>query len=108
MNMISYIFVTENWVESFVWHCRIKQQNFLQILKSQIIPESDGWKPRVMFQHDGALSHLGSGLRVRKALDDEFPNRLIGRDGPWQPWLKGIGLAIFRFVSFSIFLCKNE
>ena len=25
------------------------------------------------------------GLRVRKALDDEFPNRWIGRDGP-TPW----------------------
>ena len=55
------------------------------MLKSQIIPELHGLQPRVIFQLDGALSHLGSGLRVRKALDDEFPNRLIGRDGPWQP-----------------------
>ena len=55
------------------------------MLKSQIIPELHGLQPRVIFQLDGALSHLSSGLRIRKDLDDEFPNRLIGRDGP-TPW----------------------
>ena len=48
--------------------------------KSHIIPELHDRQPRVLFQLDGALSHLG--LRVRKAVDDKFPNRWTGRDGP--------------------------
>ena len=61
----------------------VNQQNFLQMLQSKIVPELQERQPRVLFQLDGAPPHWG--LRVRKALDDEFPNRWIGRDGP-TPW----------------------
>ena len=52
------------------------------MLKSQIIPELHGLQPRVIFQLDGALSHLSSGLRIRKDLDDEFPKGAFKYDIP--------------------------
>uniref|UniRef100_A0A8D9FCZ9 Transposable element Tc3 transposase n=1 Tax=Cacopsylla melanoneura TaxID=428564 RepID=A0A8D9FCZ9_9HEMI len=40
---------------------------------------------RIVFQHDGCPAHFD--CRVRAYLDDNFPNRWIGRRGPqeWSP-----------------------
>ena len=43
------------------------------------------FQPTIIFQQDGAPSHWG--LHVREFLNETFPNRWIGRDGPipWPP-----------------------
>ena len=49
-------------------------------MQPAIIPQLNDLQPNIIFQLDGAPPHLG--LHVRDALDREYPNRWIGRDGP--------------------------
>ena len=48
-------------------------------------PQLEQYQPQVIFQQDGAPPHWG--LEVRQFLNDTFPERWIGRDGPipWSP-----------------------
>ncbi|GBL74033.1 hypothetical protein AVEN_230946-1 [Araneus ventricosus] len=54
----------------------------LQIPQTSLLEEFQPW---IMFQQDGAPPHWGS--LVRDFLDETFPDRWIGRDGPtpWRP-----------------------
>ncbi|MCQ7131119.1 DUF4817 domain-containing protein [Salmonella enterica] len=58
---------------------------YLDMLTEFVIPQLDGIQDRVILQQDGAPPHWG--LAVRAYLDEQFPNRWIGRDGPilWPP-----------------------
>ena len=55
---------------------------YLNMLKHYVVPQEE-FQPRVVFQQDGAPPHWG--LIVRDFLNETFPNRWIGRNGP-TPW----------------------
>ena len=51
------------------------------LLKNQLqSPQLEQYQPQVILQQDGAPPHWG--LKVRQFLNDTFPYRWIGRDGP--------------------------
>ena len=56
---------------------------YLNMLKHYVVPQLEEFQPRVVFQQDGAPPHWG--LIVRDFLNETFPNRWIGRNGP-TPW----------------------
>lgn len=58
---------------------------YLDVLRAYVVPQLEEYQPLVLFQQDGAPPHWG--LVVREFLDQTFPNRWIGRDGPiaWPP-----------------------
>ena len=56
---------------------------YLDMLKHYVIPQLEEFQPRVVFQQDGAPPHWG--LIVRDFINETFPNRWIGRNGP-TPW----------------------
>ena len=56
---------------------------YLDMLKHYVVPQLEEFQPRVVFQQDGAPPHWG--LIVRDFLNETFPNRWIGRNGP-TPW----------------------
>lgn len=58
---------------------------YLDMLTEYVIPQLEDMQPNVIFQQDGAPPHWG--LAVRDFLNQRFPGRWIGRDGPisWPP-----------------------
>ena len=58
---------------------------FLDLLTEYVAPQLDDLQPTIIFQQDGAPPHWG--LHVREFLNQTFPDRWIGRDGPipWPP-----------------------
>lgn len=59
---------------------------YLDMLEHYAVPQIKHLqREHLFFQQDGAPPHWG--LEVREFLDQEFPNRWIGRDGPiaWPP-----------------------
>ena len=58
---------------------------YLDLLQFYVIPQLEHLQPNILFQQDGAPPHWS--LDVREYLDNVFPNRWIGRDGPisWPP-----------------------
>ena len=56
---------------------------YLVMLKLYVVPQLEEFQPRVVFQQDGAPPLWG--LIVRDFLNETFPNRWIGRNGP-TPW----------------------
>ena len=56
---------------------------YLDMLKHYVVPQLEEFQPRVVFQQDGAPPHWG--LIVGDFLNETFPNRWIGRNGP-TPW----------------------
>ena len=56
---------------------------YLDMLKHYVVPQLEEFQPRVVFQQDGAPPHWS--LIVRDFLNETFPNRWIGRNGP-TPW----------------------
>ena len=56
---------------------------YLDMLEGYITPQLKVFQPWILFQQDGAPPHWG--LIVRTFLDEIFPDRWIGRDGP-TPW----------------------
>ena len=56
---------------------------YLDMLKHYVVPQLEEFQLRVVFQQDGAPPHWG--LIVRDFLNETFPNRWIGRNGP-TPW----------------------
>ena len=56
---------------------------YLDMLKHYVVPQLEEFQPRAVFQQDGAPPHWG--LIVRDFLNETFPNRWIGRNGP-TPW----------------------
>ena len=63
----------------------ITAQINLDLLTEYMLPQLEQYQPQVIFQQDGAPPHRG--LAVRQFLNDTFPDRWIGRDGPilWPP-----------------------
>ena len=63
----------------------ITAQIYLDLLTDYVSQQLEQYQPPVIFQQDGAPSHWG--LEVRQFLNDTFPERWIGRDGPipWPP-----------------------
>ena len=57
---------------------------YLDMLEQFVIPQLE-LQPQVIFQQDGAPPHWS--LMVRRFLDQTFPDRWMGRDGPmlWPP-----------------------
>ena len=53
---------------------------YLDLLQFYVIPQLEHLQPNILFQQDGAPPHWS--LNVREYLDNVFPNRWIGRDGP--------------------------
>jgi len=55
------------------------------MLELYVAPQLEEFQPWIISQQDGAPLHWGSD--VRRFLDETFPNRWIGRDGPtlWPP-----------------------
>ena len=56
---------------------------YLDMLEGYVTPQLQEFQPWVLFQQDGAPPHWE--LIVRTFLDETFPDRWIGRDGP-SPW----------------------
>ena len=58
---------------------------YRDLLTEYVSPQLEQYQPLVSFQQDGAPPHWG--LAVRQFLNDTFPERWIGRDGPipWPP-----------------------
>lgn len=56
---------------------------YLDMLQHFVIPQLNDLQPRVIFQQDGAPPHWA--LAVRDFLNEVYPGRWIGRDGP-TPW----------------------
>ena len=71
-------FFDENTITSVV---------YLRMLSEFLVPEliNDGTKDTVVFQQDGASAH--SAIITRSYLNEQFPNRWIGKRGnrPWAP-----------------------
>ena len=63
----------------------ITSQIYLDILTEYVSPLLKHYRPQLIFQQDGALPHRG--LQARQFLNETFPDRWIGRDGPipWPP-----------------------
>jgi Helix-turn-helix domain (DUF4817) len=67
----------------------VQWKNYLDMLEQYAIPQlmqaEEEWGYEVLFQQDGAPPHWAR--EVRRCLDNIFPNRWIGRDGPisWAP-----------------------
>ncbi|GBM50384.1 hypothetical protein AVEN_97208-1 [Araneus ventricosus] len=75
---------------------------YLNLLQLFIAPQLEEFRPWIMFQQDGAPLHWGS--LVRDFLDETFPDRWIGRDGPtpWPPLSPDITpLDFFSFGAIS-------
>ena len=63
----------------------ITAQIYLDLLTEYVSPQLEQYQPQVIFQQDGAPPHWG--FEVRQFLNDTFPERWTGRDGPipWPP-----------------------
>jgi hypothetical protein len=79
--IISPFFFTENTITANI---------YLDMLMNFAVPQLEDLQPHVIFQQDGAPPHWG--LCVRDFLNEQFPDRWIGRDGliPWPPRLPDI------------------
>jgi hypothetical protein len=64
----------------------VNGDNYLEMLKNRFLPIVEAWDDAdtLIFQQDGATPHWKK--TVRAWLDEEFPNRWIGRDSPNMPW----------------------
>ena len=71
-------------IRPFCFHeASITADVYLVFLTEYVAPQLIEFQPTNIFQHDGASPHWG--LHVREFLNETFPNRWIGRDGP-IPW----------------------
>ena len=59
--------------------------SYLDMLVNFAVPQVEHLQPTIIFQQDGAPPHWSRN--VRDYLNETFPNRWIGRDGPipWPP-----------------------
>ena len=81
---------------------------YLDMLKHYVVPQLEEFQPRVVFQLDGAPPHWG--LIVRDFLNETFPNRWIGRNGPLEKIIT-MAAKISRYHPFRLFLvglCKRQ
>lgn len=91
---------------------------YLELLKSQIVPamrqssanQNIPWK-EVYFQQDGAPAHFS--VAVRNYLNEIFPNRWIGRNGPirWPPRspdLTPLDFFLWGYLKDKVFRTRAE
>ena len=57
---------------------------YLDLRTEYVAPQLIDFQPTIIIQKDGAPPHWG--LHVREFLNETFPDRWTGRDGP-IPWL---------------------
>ena len=60
----------------------ITPQIYLDLLTEYVSPQLEQYQPQVISQQDGAPPDWG--LEVRQFLNGTFPERWIGRDGPFH------------------------
>ena len=68
----------------FFYEKSITTTVYLDLLTEYVAPQLNDLLPTIIFQQDGSPQHWG--LHVRGFLNETFPDRWIGRDGP-IPWL---------------------
>ena len=68
----------------FFFDDSINSERYLEMLRSQFYPRlTNDEKRNMVFMHDGAPTHWG--IRVRTWLDQQFPQRWMGRGSPTMP-----------------------
>ena len=69
----------------FFHEASITADVYLDLLTEYVAPQLIEFQPTIIFQQHGAPPHWG--LHVCEFLNETFPNRWIGRDGPipWSP-----------------------
>lgn len=78
---------------------RLNSQNYLEFLRNEVdnffddIPLSR--LPNIFYQHDGAPAHCGQA--IKDWLNNNFPNRWIGRNGPVHWPARSPDLTILDF-----------
>ena len=79
----------------FFHEASITADVYLDLLTEYVAPQLIEFHPTIIFQQHGAPPHWG--LHVREFLNETFPNRWIGRDGPipWPPRSPDITLLDF-------------
>lgn len=82
----------------------VNSQVYLDLLERFVFPQLQEFQPNILFQQDGAPPHWS--LEVRQRLNNKFPDRWIGRDGPteWPPQSPDITPLDFFFLG----LCKRQ
>ena len=95
-------FFNENTVNRFV---------YLRMLSEFLVPElvADGTKDTVVFQQDGASAH--TALITRSYLNEQFPNRWIGKGGnrPWaarSPDLTPLDFFVWGYIKSIIYATR--
>ena len=89
----------------------ITVQNYLDLLTEYVSPQLKQYQPLVIFQQDGAPLHCG--LAVRQFLNDTFPERWIGCDGPipWPPRFPDVtplDFFLWGYVKDIVYRTKNQ
>ena len=98
--IIGPFFFSESTVDSAV---------YLDMLQEFAVPQLEHLQPDVIFQQDGAPPHWS--LNVRQFLDEKFPGRWVGRDGPipWPPRspdLTPLDFFLWGFVKDQVYRTK--
>ena len=75
----------------------ITAQIYLDLLTEYVSPQLEQYQPQVISQQDGATPDWG--LEVRQFLNGTFPERWIGRDGPFH------GRHVSLISDYWIFSC---
>lgn len=76
--------INSNLIGPHIFPARLTTEVYLDFLQNILPGLMQGINIRGQyFQHDGAPPHFG--IEVRRHLDNEYPNRWIGRGGP-HPW----------------------
>ena len=93
----------------FFHEASITADVYLDLLTEYVAPQLIEFQPTIIFQQDGAPPHWG--LYVREFLNETFPNRWIGRDGP-IPWLlrlpdiTPLGFFVWGYVKNIVYKAK--
>ena len=87
---------------------RITAQIYLDILTEYTSPQLEQYQPQVIFQQDNAPPHWG--LEVCQFLNETFPDRWIGHDGPipWLPHSPDITLNFFLWSDVKDIFTKSK
>jgi hypothetical protein len=73
-------------VGPFFFDGNVNAARYMQMLQNQVLPTLQQWPNfnNIVFVQDGAPAHYA--LTVRAFLDQNFPNRWIGRSSPFIRW----------------------
>ena len=93
----------------FFHEASIAADFYLDLQTEYVAPQLIEFQPTIIFQQDGASPHWG--LHVCEFLNETFPNRWIGGDGPipWPPCLPHItplGFFLWGYVKDIVYKAK--